>query len=681
MKPRFLTWFLLGLLTLASPTFLSISAQGDAPFTVTRSTPSPWRADAHHPFARFHFNVTNTGSNLDYVTIPRGDIKWSDGTTALGFPSPEFGASLPPGATRPMFVHIDINPPQAGTRTATIVFKSEATGAMRTETVSIELTPPASPSATITGTVHARDGAVPGGLRVEITDLTTTMGTLPQVNVDSAGRFNVPVAPGRYAVRADSPGHSGATQMANLAAGQTATLDFVLEPGPVATVGEATITSISLSDSIWLLAASDDLARASTAPMVHQDQQSQGHFYGLEGTQQRWNLTFSAPTQEHGWASQFQALDAAISVSADGAWAAGMDWNGRVHVVEFATGQVDWSSDRAQDTNPTYPSNSPYGKGFFTSGATAFNPNASRVAAGGSNGWLILFNRDTGAVEWSKGLSAEIRALRFSPDGATLYVGAGDWKFYALNTATGDIQWTGDNEFWPFFFVAMDPEGRWVGTGSKDSQFNLWDAATGQEKWSLDVFPAFVTGGGIARGGERVLVSDWGYGVRLLDAQGRLLWFRDLSTAVGALTLDGRFALVASYAPEQGQSTIYLLDATGTTVWQQVADGALCASMVSPFPAKQIKNVLVTTKDNGTRIVGLLGCIGGGVYRLEIPVTSVRDVTVTPAPSSSASTSGPLSSATSESEPPGMPGATSPELFLAVGLLLLGWMRRRRRGP
>ena len=296
-----------------------------------------------------------------------------------------------------------------------------------------------------------------------------------------------------------------------------------------------------------------------------------------------------------------------------------MDWHGKLHLIDQLTGGVLWSTDRAQDRNGLYPPNSELGGGFFTSGATAFSPNGQRLAAGGSNGWLVMFNL-AGDVLWSKPFGGQIRALRFTPDGAALAVGAGDWKLHLVDASTGTTRWTGNNEFWPFFFIAMDTSGTLVGSGGKDGTFSLWDARTGAVQWSRDFYTAFVTGGSISADGQRVLVSDWGFGVRVYDRQGEVLWFRRFPHAVAAMTADGMLVFVTSYDPELRRSDFWLLDDTGRVIWSYTPDlNQYCQNTLSPFPRGQFITMRLAPSYAGT-VKAAAACIGGSVFEFSIPV-------------------------------------------------------------
>lgn len=665
----------------------ALPAPSSPPFTV--SAPAEARIDTGDEGATFWFNVTNAGSELDYVSIPRMGMTWTSGATGttLGYPSPEFGVSLAPGETKPMWAHVDLPQPRAGTYEASIPFKSERTGVETRVTVRlVQEARDNVPSARVEGMVRTPEGAPVQGAQVDVLALDDPRGPAPRVQAAGEG-FGVDLAPGRYAIRVDAPGRQGAAQEVALAKGSRASLSFVLPPATWR-AGEATVEAVDVGESVWLLAGSADLSRVATAPMVHKEPQTQGAFVGVEEGRVAWRAPFAAtdPDKQR-LAGPFQALDTTVAVSPDGTLAAGMDWNGRLHLVDARTGQTRWTTDRAEDAHPLYPPQSPWRQGFYTGGAVAFSPDGSLLAAGGSNGWTVVFRVPTGEVMWSRGYGAEVRALRFTPDGRSLAAGSGDWALHLVDAATGEERWAGRNLFWPFFFVAMDPQGRFVGAGGKDGAFTLWDADDGTPRWTKGGM-GFVTGGGVDAGGNATF-SDWTYGVHSYDAEGTLRWFRRASMASVATTPDGRFAFVAEHDPGRREGRLLLLDATGTLLWEGRADvDAHCQSDVSPFPRQQLKSVAVAERAPEGTVVAAAACIGGTVFRVQVPVEALPQAPAMPVPTSPAPSPTPPAGPTQGGPPSGSPtptsgsGAATPlPAALVLAAACLGALALRRRGP
>jgi hypothetical protein len=602
-----------------------------AQFTVAVTSANPLETTTLASRTKFHFVVTNQAGSLDYITIQRSQVRGADGREVLGIPSPEFGLSLPAGASGPMWWRWDLDGHPPGTYSTEVPFKSLLTGdVVRVPISVIVLAPPEREPATITGTVVTVDGTPVIHATVEITDLATSSPSGPSrpFAVDGRGQFSVSLRPSTYAVRVDADDLSGQTQFVTLVDRERSELQYTLR-GRLYTVVSATTEVVNVSDSIWSIGGSRDLTQIATAPMVHREGGS-GTFYGVGATAEGWRRGYAVDfrpvsREKNTGAGQFQALDGAMSVSADGAYAAGMDWNGDLHVIDQATGIPLWIASRDRDTNPVYPPGSEFATGFYTGGATAFSPDGTKVAGGGSNGWLVVFDTRTGDPLWSRGFGAEIRALRFTPDGTGLAVGGGDWYFRMLNAADGTTLWNAENDFWPFFFIATDTEGKWVGTGGKNSIFTVWDAATGAVQWRHEFTDgAFVSGGGISDDRSRVMVSDWQYGVHVFDGLGSRVWFRDIELASTGMTPDGEFVFVSGFPPGRADPSFRLLDRTGTVVWQYNVDlASSCLMEISPFQRNRFRAVMVAQSADRRTITGVATCVGGSVFRSTITLAPV----------------------------------------------------------
>jgi RNA polymerase sigma factor (sigma-70 family) len=125
--------------------------------------------------------------------------------------------------------------------------------------------------------------------------------------------------------------------------------------------------------------------------------------------------------------------------------------------------------------------------------ASAFRGDGKVVAFGTPSGTICLFDPATGqGVEPSADPPHEVRWLRFSPDGKTLYGWASDW--FAWTVPAGQqrqVTRAGWN-----YGVPLSPDGKWtarsvwysglIPAGSKDdgTRFEVCDAATGAIKYS-----------------------------------------------------------------------------------------------------------------------------------------------------------------------------------------------------
>ena len=660
MRQRSVTLFVL-----ASLIFSSVFA--GRVFASPTITVTPWstsyQADSNHLSFKVYFNVTNTGSSLDYIILQRTgmDIQLPQGTPcqgvgsqtpngclALGVPSPEFGASLLPGQTKTMRANVDIGSPTTGTFRVTFPFHSELTGVTVTANVTLVLVQPdQSSQATLSGTVTSSSGSPIAGATLQVVDLTRNVSP-PAPTVDPGGRFSQMVYPDPYFIRVDAPGFEGISKELNVSARQNLNLQFVLSPATY-TVGTVTSSIVNLSDSSWTLTGSSDLSQLASAPMNHggtANQNSNGTLFGVSGGKITWKVPFSPQFGPHVDSNQYQAADGYIGVSADGLYAAAIDWNGVLDVVNITSGRVLASTDRAQDSDTAYPPNSEYRSGFFSVGFTAFSPDDKLLAAGGANGLLELFSLPSMQLVWSKSLSAEVRGLKFTPDSGRLAVGDGDWHVYMLNASSGATLWTGNDQFWPFFFMAMNQGGTLVGEGGKDGTFSLWNAQTGVPLWSKEVFPGFVTSGAISTDGTKVMFSHWSRGIFLFDGTGNYLWSKQVgNNPVADMTPDGSFVFAATAVPQMvqpgqpGAGSLYLLDGQGTTLWSYTPDPSAYCQNPAPFPQGQFKSALIYESPDKTSVTVAASCIGGTVFEFHIPILASSVTTTTSSTSTSTVTS------------------------------------------
>ena len=607
--------------TIHSLVFAALPLLAQAQFTVVPFGPSTIEIDTRHGSGnRFEFTVTNNASALDYITIQRASVL-SAGQPVFGVPSPEYGVSIPPGESARMWFRWDlIGRISPGTYSAAVPFKSERSGATVTRTITFIVRAPAGDARSpVTGTVRTKDASPLPAVTLTLHDRSTgAEDQNPNLVVSSQGAFNFSLLPGDYTLSVEAPGYQLYTEYFSVPS-QPISISLTPLANPVNSAA-VTAKTAQVASSIWTMRASADASVAATAPMGSTNPSA---FHTFRLGVESWSGPFPGLNPARaGTVSQFQATDCDVTVSADGQRVAGMDYNGRVYFYNFQTGTAVWSTDRAQDRNPLYPGNSPLGQGFFTCGAVAISPDGTRVAAGGSNGTLALFDAASGNLLWTRAYSAEIRALRFTPDGAGLAVGAGDWKFRLLAAATGQPRWEAENHFWPLFFVGMDEGGTLIGSGGKEAEFRLWDAATGALRWRKQ-FPAgaFVSGAAIFPEADRVFVSDWSFGVRAYDIAGNELWFRRINNAGFAATPDGQFLLTAGYGTTNSRlPAVYLMNANGTVLWEHRPDTANTCKVQAPFASDFLKSMALARTATGLRAV--VACVGGGVFHYEIPLAT-----------------------------------------------------------
>ena len=197
--------------------------------------------------------------------------------------------------------------------------------------------------------------------------------------------------------------------------------------------------------------------------------------------------------------------------------------------IEYETGDIAWST---QFTNPdVFSAGNPTGKDADVGAAPNLwtSGDLDLVGAGDKTGVYRALDRDTGAVVWETELTpgsvfgGDIGTSAFV-DGKLVVasnVGNPDTnvptnaaKVFALDPATGDIQWESDDLEGSIYAPVSGVSGvAFVGTTNGD--FFALESATGEELWTYEA-PA-QTGCGPAIVGGNVL---WGYGFRLFEGTG-----------------------------------------------------------------------------------------------------------------------------------------------------------------
>jgi outer membrane protein assembly factor BamB len=158
----------------------------------------------------------------------------------------------------------------------------------------------------------------------------------------------------------------------------------------------------------------------------------------------------------------------------------------KIHAVNPATGAAKW----------TFAT----GNSIFIGGPSVGTDGVIYVGSQDANFYAI--NPD-GTQKWKTALNSTAAIVRpsasISSDGSTLYFGANDGKFYALNTSTGVIKWTytTGGKIEPSAAIATDGT---IYFGSDDKKMYALSPA-GTLVWSLDLGGAFTSSPAIAEDG------------------------------------------------------------------------------------------------------------------------------------------------------------------------------------
>ena len=150
--------------------------------------------------------------------------------------------------------------------------------------------------------------------------------------------------------------------------------------------------------------------------------------------------------------------------------------------------------------------------------AVAFAPDSRRLATGGDDGSVVLWEVGKGVEKvLSHDPQSAVLCVAFSPDGTTLATGHGNFTCVLWDVTTGKERATLTGHTDEVMSLDFSPDGAILATGGADSTIRLWDVASGKIKATLRGHRGPVCSVRFAPDG-RTLASECGCGmVKLWD--------------------------------------------------------------------------------------------------------------------------------------------------------------------
>jgi hypothetical protein len=177
----------------------------------------------------------------------------------------------------------------------------------------------------------------------------------------------------------------------------------------------------------------------------------------------------------------------------------------------------------------------------------AFSPDASRLAAGGEDGAIRIWDTASGAevFYWQEPRGRLLRGVSFSPDGLRLATGTSDGRVLVWQPSTKKLLLAIQAHAKAITSVAFSPSGWFIASASNDRRVCIWNAATGMADRCLDGHPGAVLGVAYSPEGQDLAAA----------CEDGTVWIWHASTGAKLHTLPGHTSNVTgiTYSPDGRQ--------------------------------------------------------------------------------------------------------------------------------
>jgi len=158
-----------------------------------------------------------------------------------------------------------------------------------------------------------------------------------------------------------------------------------------------------------------------------------------------------------------------VAFSRDGKWLVSSNWDRKVRVMEFPSGNQ--AREFESSSKPR---------------CAAISPDSKVVASGGTDAIVSLWDREGGReLRRLTGHGGDITSVSFNSDGGRLASASADGSVRIWDAFTGESLYTLSGHVGAVLAAVFSPHGGLVASGGADATVRIWDATAGQNLETL----------------------------------------------------------------------------------------------------------------------------------------------------------------------------------------------------